>query len=147
MQTHGSTLIPSLRYRDAHAAIEWLCNVLGFHKHSIYEGSGHTIAHAELTLGNGMVMLGSASNPSPYPEHIAHPDEVGGRSMAPVYVLVPDCNPVYARVQASGAEILMDLRTMDYGGQAFGVRDAEGYHWALGEYDPWAALTTGKEPA
>jgi len=67
--------------------------------------------------------------------------------MSPVYIIVPDCKPVYGRVQASGAELLQELRTMDYGGQAFTVRDAEGYHWAVGEYDPWAAGEAGAETA
>ena len=31
-----STIIPGLRYRDAPAAIEWLCRVLGFEKHVVY---------------------------------------------------------------------------------------------------------------
>ncbi len=32
----------------------------------------------------------------------------------------------------------MELQTMEYGGQAFAVRDPEGYAWSFGEYDPWA---------
>lgn len=132
----GSTLIPSLRYRDAYAAIEWLCNTFGFHRQAVYPGPENTVAHAQLTLGGGMVMLGSASNPSHHPEQTAHPDEIGGRSVSSVYVVVPDCNQVYARAQAAGAEFLMELETMDYGGQAFTVRDPEGYHWSVGEYDP-----------
>lgn len=136
----GSTLIPTFRYRDAHAAIEWLCHTLGFHRHAVYAGPENTVAHAQLTLAGGMIMLGSASNPSPHPEHSVHPDEIGGRSVSPVYVVVPDCTPVHARAQAAGAEFLMELQTMDYGGQAFTVRDPEGYHWSVGEYDPWAAL-------
>ena len=134
----ASTLIPSMRYRDAHAAIEWLCSVLGFHKHAVYTGLENTVAHAELTLGGGMIMLGSASNTNPYGEHMAHPAEIGGRVTSPVYVVVPDCGPVYDRVQAAGVQILGELRTMDYGGQAFTVLDPEGYIWSVGEYDPWA---------
>ncbi len=136
----GSTLIASFRYRDANAAIDWLCNTLGFSKHAVYHGSEGTVDHAELTLGHGMIMLGSASNASPYPQHMAHPDEIGGRVTSVAYVMVPDCNPVYARVGESGAEIIQELRTMDYGGQAFTVRDPEGYVWSVGEYDPWSAL-------
>ena len=36
-QQTGSTIIPSLRYRDAHAAIEWLVRVFGFQKQAVYE--------------------------------------------------------------------------------------------------------------
>ncbi|MBW8811090.1 MAG: glyoxalase, partial [Lysobacter sp.] len=32
----GSTIIPSLRYRNAPAAIEWLCRAFGFEKHAVY---------------------------------------------------------------------------------------------------------------
>src|SRR6202030_3137392 len=54
-----STIMPALRYQDAQAAIEWLCNVLGFERHAVYAGQDGTIGHAELTLNGGMVMLGS----------------------------------------------------------------------------------------
>jgi uncharacterized glyoxalase superfamily protein PhnB len=54
-----STVMPALRYVDAPAAIDWLCRVLGFERHAVYPGPGGTIAHAELTLSGGMVMLGS----------------------------------------------------------------------------------------
>lgn len=140
---NGSTLIPSFRYRDAHAAIAWLCDVLGFSRHAVYPGPENTIAHAELTFGSGMVMLGSASNNSPYPQYLGHPDETGGRVSSPAYIVVPDCGPVYTRVQASRAEIVAELRTMDYGGQAFTVRDPEGYLWSVGEYDPWTQPEAG----
>ena len=134
---NGSTIIPAARYRDAHAAIHWLCNVFGFAKQALYEGPNGIVEHAELTLGGGMFMLGSASKPSPYPSATAHPDEVGGRATDTFYLVVEDCGPVYARAQAEGAEILLTLRTMDYGGQAFTLRDPEGYLWSVGEYDPW----------
>jgi len=134
----GSTVIPSFRYHDAQAAIAWLETVLGFVRHAVYEGPNNTIAHAELIFGDtGMIMLGSASNPSPVPQFNARPGEIGGRITSTMYLLVPDCDPIYARAQAAAADIIMDLRTMDYGGKAFTVRDPEGYMWSLGEYDPW----------
>jgi uncharacterized glyoxalase superfamily protein PhnB len=139
VQPAGSTLIPSLRYRDAHAAIAWLERAFGFEQHVVYGGPNGTVGHAELRFGTGMIMLGSASNPNPYPQFNATPAEIGGRVTSPLYLIVPDCEPVYASAQAAGAEIVMELRTMDYGGKAFTVRDPEGYTWAVGEYDPWKA--------
>jgi uncharacterized glyoxalase superfamily protein PhnB len=59
-----ATVIPCLRYRDAPAAIEWLCRAFGFEKHLVVPGESGTIAHAELSFGNGMIMLGSVKNPS-----------------------------------------------------------------------------------
>ena len=43
-----ATVIPTMRYRDAAAAIEWLCEAFGFEKHLEVPGEGGTIIHAEL---------------------------------------------------------------------------------------------------
>ena len=144
MANNGSAVVPSFRYKDAHAAIAWFELVLGFARHAVYEGAGGVIDHAELTLGNGMIMLGSADRPSPHAEHMAHPDEIGGRNTSPTYVVVPDCGAVYERAQAAGARILSPLKVMDYGGGAFTMLDPEGYVWSVGEYDPWAATAASK---
>lgn len=54
------SIIPKLRYRDAPAAIDWVCRAFGFEKHRVVPGGGGTIAHVQLTFGNGMIMLGTA---------------------------------------------------------------------------------------
>jgi uncharacterized glyoxalase superfamily protein PhnB len=133
----GSMVIPSMRYRDAQVAMVWLEAVLGFARKAVYDGPDGTVAHAELVLGTGMMMLGSASNVSPYPDRVGTPADLGGRVTSPMYVVVEDCEPVWVRAQAAGAEVLQELRTMSYGGKAFTVADPEGYVWAVGEYDPW----------
>jgi uncharacterized glyoxalase superfamily protein PhnB len=133
-----STIIPSFRYRDAQAAIRWLERALSFTRKAVYEKPDGTVEHAELVFGNGMIMLGSASNPSPYPQIAAHPDEIGQRVTSPAYVIVQDATTVYAAVQAAGGSIIMPLQEMSYGGKAFTCLDPEGYVWSVGEYDPWA---------
>ena len=62
---------------------------------------------------------------------------------SPLYLIVQDCTAVWESAQAAGAEVVTALQTMSYGGQAFTVRDPEGYLWSVGEYSPWAAT----EPA
>jgi uncharacterized glyoxalase superfamily protein PhnB len=136
----GSTVIPSFRYQDAPAAIAWLERALGFVAHAVHPGPNGTIAHAQLSFGTtGMIMLGSATNPSPNPERNATPDAIGGRVTSPMYLVVPDCDPLWEQVHAAGATVLQPLRTMEYGGRAFAVVDPEGYMWSVGEYDPWQA--------
>ena len=132
----GSTLIPGLRYKDANAAIEWLERALGFTRQAVYPGENNTVQHAQLRHGHGMIMLGSASNPNG--EHYISPTETGGRMTSSLYLVVADCDPVWASAKAAGAQVVMELRHMSYGGRGFTVRDPEGYHWAVGEYDPWA---------
>ncbi len=134
----GSVLIPSMRYKDAHAAIDWLVRVLGFTKQAVYDGPDGTVAHAQLVFGEtGMLMLGSAGNKSPYPERMGTPTELGGRVTSPMYLVVEDCEPVWARVKAEGVEVVQEMLTMEYGGRSFTVVDPEGYMWSVGEYDPW----------
>jgi uncharacterized glyoxalase superfamily protein PhnB len=132
-----STLIPSLRYRDAHAAIAWLIHAFGFTPQAVFDGPNNTIAHAQLTLNGGMIMLGSASNTGGWSEHMVQPDEIGGKATQATYVVVADCTAAYEQAKAAGAPIIGELREMDYGGKAFSCRDLEGHFWSFGEYDPW----------
>ena len=54
-----ATVIPSISYRDEPAAIEWLCEAFGFEKQLIVPNDDGSIAHAQLSFGNGMVMIGA----------------------------------------------------------------------------------------
>jgi uncharacterized glyoxalase superfamily protein PhnB len=131
-----STVIPALRYQDAPAAIEWLCSAFGFEKRCVYS-SGNIVQHAELTFGNGMIMIGSVANQTPYSHLVRQPKDAGFETQTP-YLVVADCTSVYERAKAAGAEMLLDLEEKDYGGKAFTCRDPEGHVWSIGEYDPWA---------
>jgi uncharacterized glyoxalase superfamily protein PhnB len=133
-----ATVIPSLRYRNAPAAIEWLCSVFGFEKHAVYPNPDGTIAHAQLSFGNGMIMLGSVSGKdSEWRRLIKQPDEIDGVETQSAYLVVSDADAIYARARAAGAEILLDIKDEDYGGCGFTCRDLEGHIWNFGTYDPW----------
>lgn len=133
--TH-STIIPCLRYRDAPAAIEWLCRAFGFKKHLVVPKEGNQIAHAELSFGSGMIMLSSMLD-TEYGKYIKQPDEIGGVETQSAYVVVPDADALYARAKAAGATIVMDIEDQSYGGRSFNCRDPEGRLWNFGSYDPW----------
>jgi len=137
MTTQGSMIIPSARYRDAHAAIEWLCRVFGFTKQAVYDGLDNTVAHAQLTLGGGMFMLGSESNGGDSASRMTTLAETGGRETIGLCVVVADCEAAFARALAAGAEIVQPLQSPEYGGQAFACRDLEGHIWWVGSYNPW----------
>ena len=57
-QLAKGNIIPGMRYVDAPTAIEWLCEAFGFSRHLVVPDDQGGIAHAQLTLGNGMIMLG-----------------------------------------------------------------------------------------
>jgi uncharacterized glyoxalase superfamily protein PhnB len=115
-----ATVIPSIRYRDEPAAIEWLCRAFGFEKQLVVADQDGTIAHAQLSFGNGMIIIGSL------------PD-----SEFSTYVVVSDPDVLYARAKAAGAEIVREIKDEDYGGRGFTCRDLEGHLWSFGTYDPW----------
>ena len=131
-----TTIIPSMRYRDALAAIEWLCRAFGFEQHAVY-ADGRTVHHAQLTFGNGMVMLGSADNASEWGRHVDQPDEIGRRGTQSACVIVTDADAHYAQAKANGAEIVIDIADQPYGGRGYACRDPEGHLWWFGTYDPW----------
>ena len=131
-----TTAIPCLRYRDAPAAIDWLCRVFGFERQLVVPNPDGTIAHSQLRLGGGMIMLGSVVD-SPFGRLMRQPDEIGGAETQSAYVIVPDADVVYARVKAANAEIVLDIKDEDYGGRGFSCRDLEGHLWTIGTYDPW----------
>lgn len=132
----SAQLIPCLSYHDASNAIDWLCRVFGFTSHMVVEGENDTIAHAQLSFGNGMIMLGSVSRDSEFGKLIGHPRE--SKPTQSIYVVVPDADAVYGRVREARAEILMEIRDEDYGGRGFTCRDIEGHIWSFGTYDPYA---------
>jgi uncharacterized glyoxalase superfamily protein PhnB len=136
MAESRSTVIPGHRYRNAPAAIEWLCQVFGFERHAVYEGENGTIAHAELTLGGGMIMLGSGKDDE-FGRGFKSPGELGGTETRSVYLVVPDADAAHARAVAAGATIIRPLQNTPYGSREFAVKDPEGHSWSAGTYDPW----------
>jgi uncharacterized glyoxalase superfamily protein PhnB len=130
-----SVVIPCLRYRNAPAAIDWLCETFGFERQLVVPGGDGTIAHAQLRLGGGMLMLGSAVE-SEYGQHVKQPEEAGACTQG-IYVVVPDPDAIYARARSAGATIAIDIKDEDYGGRGFTCRDPEGHLWSFGSYDPW----------
>jgi uncharacterized glyoxalase superfamily protein PhnB len=124
MQVH-----PALRYRDAPAAIEWLERALGFETTERIDNPDGTIAHAELRLGDGLIMLGSGA------EDLQDPPGDWRAARITLYVAVDDVDGLHERAKAAGADV-SDLFEQDYGSRDFNARDPEGNHWSFGTYAP-----------
>src|SRR5262249_50388822 len=107
-------------------------------RNAVYEGTGGSVVHAQLTFGNGMVMLGSVAD-NEYGRNICQPADVGGKETQAPYLVVSDADAIYSRAKAAGFEIVVDIKNEDYGGRGFSCRDSEGPLWNVGTYDPWGA--------
>lgn len=131
-----ATIIPTLRYRDAVKAVDWLCRAFGFEKRLVVSGDEGEIAHAQLMFGNGMVMLGSARDDAfdKLQSPLKTPDEPVSQSP---YVIVNDVDEHHEQAMAAGARIVTPPEDQDYGGRLYSCRDFEGNLWNFGSYDPW----------
>jgi uncharacterized glyoxalase superfamily protein PhnB len=130
---YAPSLYPSLRYRDAHAAIDFLTSAFGFERHVVHESEDGTIAHAELSYGPSLLMMGAAKE-DVYGNH-------AGQGW--VYVAVDDPDAHCERARAAGAEIVVELHDTDYGSRDYAARDPEGNTWNFGTYRP---AVDGQEP-
>jgi uncharacterized glyoxalase superfamily protein PhnB len=117
--------------------IDWLCEVFGFEKQVVFEGPGDIVMHAQLTFGNGMIMVGSVNNETPASKLMKQPDAIGGAETQAPYLIVQDIDAIYTRAKGAGARMLTDLEEKEYGGKAFTCADPEGHIWHVGTYDPW----------
>ncbi len=132
-----SSVIPAMRYRQPQTMIDWLCSALGFEKQAVYLGPNNVVMHAQLTFGNGMIMIGSVENESPASKLYKQPDEIGGAETQSSCLIVSGIDAIYATAKKAGAKMLFDLEEKEYGGKTFTCADPEGHLWHIGTYDPW----------
>lgn len=116
--------------------IDWLGEAFGFERRMVIDDGKGGVAHAELTLGNGMIMVGSARSDQ-FGKLQQTPRALGATTQS-AYIVVSDTDATYARAKAAGAEIVIEMKTQSYG-RTFSCCDPEGHLWNVGDYDPWAA--------
>jgi uncharacterized glyoxalase superfamily protein PhnB len=123
-------IFPTLRYNDAHAAIDLLVKAFGFTKRAVYENDNGVVQHAQLAYGDGMIMLGDAPR-EPDSNRLDMP--IGGGS---VYIVIDDPDAHYERAKTAGVKIRRELRDEDYGSRGYTAEDPEGNLWSFGTYRP-----------
>jgi uncharacterized glyoxalase superfamily protein PhnB len=126
MAVEAPTLYPSMRYRDAAAAIEFLKAGFGFEERVVYRDDDGAVGHAELSYGPSILMLGPDRN-DVYGER-------AGRGW--IYVAVDDADAHCASARAAGAQIVREPHDTDYGSRDYAARDPEGNVWSFGTYRP-----------
>jgi uncharacterized glyoxalase superfamily protein PhnB len=120
---------PTLRYDDPRAAIEFLTRALGLVEQQVYTDDQGTVAHAELSFGDGVVMLGARTDQS----------DAFDTGRAVIYLVADGADAVDAhhdRAVAAGAEVVQQLTDQPYGSREFAVLDPEGNVWTVGSYRP-----------
>ena len=123
-----SNIFPAVRYKDGHAAIDWLVRAFGFEKQAVYDAPDGTLAHAQLRFGPGVFGLSST-------EAGRAPDNPWSTVRQGIYVSVKEVDALHDRAKAAGADIAMPLTDQEYGSRDFSARDREGHLWGFGTYD------------
>lgn len=125
-----------LYYRDAAAAIDWLCRAFGFTLRLKVEGDGGRIEHSELEYGEAVVMVGqeeAADTPPRFRQRFMSPLSSGGNTQG-LLLYVDDVDAHCAQARAQGAVIVDEPSVHDYGedywsDRSYGALDCDGHLW------------------
>lgn len=135
----NSRIIPTMKYKNAAAAVDWLSLAFGFNKKAVFPDGNGGIAHAQLTYGSGMIMISSESD-TPYGRLMAVPKDLDNMNTQSANIILDDSlmKSHYENAIRAGAKVALPLEAQSYGGHAYSVFDPEGHLWNFGSYDPWA---------
>ncbi|HET9673557.1 MAG TPA: VOC family protein [Gaiellaceae bacterium] len=120
------TVTPYLTVDGAKKAIEFYKRAFGAEERSIMPGPGDTIGHAELQIGDSIVMLSD-----PFPQSsIKAPTALGGTT-AGVFLYVEDVDEVFKQAIDAGATETMAPEKMFWGDRFGSVTDPFGHSWQI----------------
>ena len=130
--------IPSIIYRDNRAALKWLQQAFDFEPSEVLTDSKDNIVHAEMTYGDGVIMVGSE-----FTSWAKSPASVGDCNTQRVHVrLEKGIDEHCARARAAGAKILMEPADQFYGDRSYIAMDLEGHRWTFSQ--TVRVVTTGE---
>jgi len=121
-------VIPYLSVDGAKDAIAFYGNVLGAKERGVMAGPDGKIGHAELEIGESVIMLAD-----PFPGGTPAPKQLGG-SPVTVMVYVEDVDDVYHRAMASGAKEIAPLANQFYGDRSGQFEDPFGHRWNVASH-------------
>lgn len=120
---------PAVFYQDPKAAIRWLQEAFGFELVMLIETPDGALAHSELSLGDGLIMVGNEWHPD-----TKSPRSIGGKNTQFLHLHIEtDIEAHCERARAAGAEIMQAPETQFYGDRTYRCRDPEGHIWTVGQ--------------
>ncbi|HVY62208.1 MAG TPA: VOC family protein [Planctomycetota bacterium] len=117
---------PSLTCRDAAKAIEFWKKALGAEEVMCMRGPGGRIMHAEVRIGNSVLMLNDE-----LPDMGCHsPQQLNGSPVS-FYVYVEDVDASFKRAVEAGATAEYPVMDMFWGDRTGSLKDPFGFKWVL----------------
>jgi PhnB protein len=117
-------ITPYLVVTGAARAIDFYKKVFGAREKFRMEGPGGTVAHAEIEIGDSVVMLADEN-----PQHGAlSPSTVGGTPVS-IMLYVENVDRIAEKLAQAGAKTLRPVQDMFYGDRSGGFEDPFGHRW------------------
>jgi PhnB protein len=120
------TVTPYLAVEDAKAAIDYYTRAFGAKERVRMDGPGGSIMHAELEVGDSLVMLSD-----PFPQSSTTPPKQLGGTSASIFMYVEDIDSVYKQAVDAGGTSTMEPDDMFWGDRFGSVLDPFGHSWTI----------------
>ena len=120
------TVSPYLAVEDAAAAIDYYKKAFGATERVRMEAPDGKIGHAELEIGDSIVMLAD-----PFPQASTKPPHELGGTSAGVFLYVEDVDRVVKRAVEAGATVTMEVADQFWGDRFGTVTDPFGHVWSV----------------
>src|ERR1051326_5131064 len=121
-----NTITPSLIVSDGAKAIEFYKKAFGAQEtEKFMSPDGKGVMHAQLKIGNSMVMLGSE-----HPPECLSPKSRGGSSVS-LYLYVENADAAFDRAVKAGCKVKMPMEDQFWGDRFGSVEDPFGHQWAF----------------
>jgi len=118
---------PYLYYEDVAAMLTWLAGAFGLRESFRIDGPDGKVAHAEMRLGDGVVMMGRPG------VDYRNPRRLGGLTQS-LHVYVDDVDAHFARARRAGATIVAEPADQFYGDRRYAAEDPEGHRWFFAQH-------------
>jgi uncharacterized glyoxalase superfamily protein PhnB len=118
------TVTAHLILDEAASTIDWYKKALGAEELSRSLGPDGKVMHAEIKVGDTILMVNDAMMGGKGPKAL-------GGSPASLWVYVPDCDALFGRATAAGAQVVMPMADQFWGDRTGTVTDPSGYQWTI----------------
>jgi PhnB protein len=121
-----NTITPYLAVDDAAQAIEYYKQAFGANERVRMDAPGGKIGHAELEIGDSLVMLAD-----PFPQASTKPPKELGGTTGSVFMYVEDVDAVVKQAVDTGATITMEVSDQFWGDRFGTITDPFGHVWSI----------------
>jgi PhnB protein len=139
-----NTLSVHLAVDDASKAIDYYKQAFGAKERMRMDAPGGNIGHAELEIGDSLVMLSD-----PFPQSSVRPPKEVGATSASVFMYVEDVDAVVKQAVDAGATVTMEVADQFWGDRFGTITDPFGHVWSIATHvedvSPEEMAERGKE--